>query len=79
MREPLIFFTIFGVLLILSGIYLRHADDPRKSPFFAKVHGNFTKAEGRAIAAEMGKWTLIIGIVIVIVCLAGLLVISLKP
>lgn len=73
MKEPFIFLLIFSVLVIIAGVCLRTADDPRKSLFFFRVYGDPSQKEATGIAKKMSNGLFIVGTVIMIFCIVGLI------
>ena len=68
MREPLIFFMIFGAAILLAALRLKTVRDPRKSTLFYKVHGKISLNDAVALARQMSKILFIIGCGIILVC-----------
>ena len=64
---------IFGVLLLLAAASLAFSKDPRKSVFFARVHGKPSKAEAKKTALSIAGCVAGVGLAIIIYCVIGLI------
>ena len=73
MREALIFMLIFGAAILLAGLRLRFAKDPRKSVFFARVQGEHSKEEAQKIARQISLALFGVAAAIIVYCVVGLL------
>ena len=73
MENALLFLMIFGAALLLAALSLFLSKDPRKSIFFARVHGKPSKEEARKTANQIASALLGVGIAIILYCAIGLL------
>ena len=73
MQNAFLFLLIFGVLLLLSAASLWLSKDPRKSIFFAKVHGKPSKEKARRTARQIASALAGVGFAIIIYCAIGLI------
>lgn len=73
MKYALVFLLIFGVLIILAGCSLLFSKDPRRSIFFARMHGISSKKEAQKTAKEVAAALFGVGAAIVLYCISGLI------
>lgn len=74
MENAFIFLMIFGVLLLLAAASLFFSKDPRKSVFFARMHGRYSIDAAKKAAGTIAGCVAGVGLAVIVYCVIGLIV-----